>query len=288
MGNKSIYIISFLAFLTCSCKNDKKSPTDDIVQKKENIHKNVELEIYNADELINDFNYEVKFIKTDSVATPFRADELKTLISANINTEAKIKDLLPILDKFKKSPNILSELQGVETFYKMIEGTKAHNNSHYNRLDSNTLYVKTRLGKNIVFTNGIDSILGNVLYSFSHFDPFIDCFVIDKSFGNGKHKIYVNRNSGQSIEGWGYPVVKNKNLFATISKTGICSDNANGFQVFSSKGGIMKLEFEVVIKDYDPENIIWIDNNTLILDCSEGPQGELHHFYKCYFEKKSK
>ena len=47
----------------------------------------------------------------------------------------------------------------------------------------------------------------------------------------------------------------------------------------------MKLEFEVVVKNYDPDDILWIDNNTLILDCSEGPEGKKHHFYKFSFKK---
>jgi len=287
------YILLLIFGFTISfCKQNTKNNSVDAnaATEKLGVSEKSQL-IFNDLENINtEYGYHIEFSETDSVDIPFSSENLKSILNANLNTEAKIKDLFTVLDKFE-SPN-LSKINGMEAVYELLKESKVYNNNLYQRLDSSTVLVRTRNGENIVFQNEVDTLLGNTVYSFSHYDPSIDCFVMSKSFGEGAtHKIFVNRNSGQKTEAWGVPILKKNDntMFGTLSKTGICSDNSNGFQVFSNKSGKISLEFTAGIENFDPENILWIDNNTLILECLDGPEPiSRHRFFKIKFSKTNK
>ncbi len=284
-----LIIILFFSYFQISCKKEIKKKSffnTDIYGRL------VPLMISNPDTIKNKYHYSIAIEIIDSI-TFDRTQKLEksvdfdkeNTIFIDSNESNGIKNFYTAL-KFIDSMNIIEGKKSMDL-------PKFRNGSFCERIDSSTFSVTVENGKKIYFRNEIQSDeFVKTTYSFNYFDSDINSYFILKEFGNGGAFTHiVNRRNRQNIEIWGegFPVIsKRLKRIAALSNTGPCSDNPNGFQLFSFDDSLkIKKEVEVNIEDtLEPVNLIWEDTNSVLVqltgDYSETPK---YVYYRIKFRK---
>ena len=101
-------------------------------------------------------------------------------------------------------------------------------------------------------------------YDFLLYYPEIKQFVIHVALSNMEEFVLVDATNGNRISTWGFPKFSpNKKFIVSASNNYLHLGAANGIQIISSDGRILKKVWEREIENYEPYSPKWLDNNTI-------------------------
>lgn len=189
--------------------------------------------------------------------------------------EANVKKLEYVSNnEINDTPELIHEYCGKinnsSECYRKIENNQLTMNKNIVTRNNSLLKIKTNKGF-ITFNNSED---GNIVYNFFEYIPEINMCIVSKSDYDGGSVVIINLLSGKQKELWNIPIIlsPNKKKIVSVSQSLDYSYIPNGLQICKISEGKIESEFEVIIKNWEPRNVKWINNTTISGD-------KIYHFF---------
>jgi len=158
-----------------------------------------------------------------------------------------------------------------------IEGI---NNMDTNLVQVKNIGIKIKVADSILFLkNDTSHNESRVQYDFGKIFPELNLVQIHASYWEWSREFLINYKSGQQAILWGNPKIsKNKELLLSSSADLVVLEMPNGIQLFEIRNGQIKLVFEKEISNWEPEEIKWESDTSILMRIAI-----VDHDYKKHF-----
>jgi hypothetical protein len=244
-------------------KNNNSKSYNDIEFLNQEI-KQLKSDNYNLGILNNDTKTKLNFCKENNIKLVdnyrLKSDSLKQVINGTIFTDENPPQSY-INQTFKDGFSMeFVACTNQDEIYKLIEF-----NDLVERRDDK-LFMKLENGQSIVLVNN-QKITETVCYEFKDYIPELNSYFIDISYYEGNEYCLINKNTGFKLIIPGLFVVSpNKTHFVSYNSDIVARYSNNGFVIYRFENNKFIKEYDVLLKDWGPENARWINNIEIEFD----------------------